>query len=300
MKLRRIIRRAAIIVLIVAVLSGGFNVYEKFVPTIDSKYSISSHTEKEFYLTAHRGLSGIAPENTCSAIAKAGKAGYYAAEFDIMPTKDGKWVLMHDDTVDRMTDGTGEVSSFTYEELQELKIDGGNGIENYPKLRINTLEEALLKCEDYSMRAMIEIKGGEPEDMASVLEIINSMNLKTEPLIIDFNSERLEAVRALDSKMELWYLVSKINDDSIAFAKEHNTALAFNYGKLKNYTRLKDAKEAGIKLAAWTVDSLPAADILIALGVKYITTNRILPKENGGSTPPPYTGIYNTSESAGG
>ena len=274
----KFLKRAVIAVAVIGILFGGFKVYFEAMPTANSRFMISSRSGKEFYLTAHRGLSGIAPENTCQAISEAGKAGYYAAEFDIMPTKDGVWVLMHDDTVDRMTDGTGEVSSFTYEELLELKIDSGNGIENYPKLRINTLEEALLKCEDYSMRAMIEIKGGEPEQMAQVLEIVEAANLKTEPLIIDFDSERLEELRALDGDMELWYLVSKIDEEDIEFAKQHNTALAFNFGKIRNYGMLSDAKNAGIKLAAWTVDILPVADFLISIGVNYITTNRILPE----------------------
>lgn len=278
MKFKKHLKRIAAVLVVIALLVSFPLVYPKINKTVDSEYSISSRTDKEFYLTAHRGLSSVAPENTGVAILKAGRAGFYAAEFDISITKDGKWVLMHDSTVDRMTDGEGEVSSFTYDEIQKLKIDNGNGIKNYPpKLRIRTLEEVLEVCDGYNMRAMIEIKGGEPGDMASVLEIINSMNLRTEPLIIDFNSERLDAIRELDSDIELWYLVSKIGDDSIEFAKQHNTALAFNHKKLVNYKMLGEAKNAGIKLAAWTVDLLPVADILVALGVKYITTNRILP-----------------------
>ena len=93
---------------------------------MNARFSVSALTEKEYYLTAHRGLSSIAPENTASSLEQAGKAGYYAAEFDIVPTSDGVWILMHDDTVDRMTDGEGEVSSFTYEEISKLKIDSGN------------------------------------------------------------------------------------------------------------------------------------------------------------------------------
>ncbi len=264
-------------VLILAVIAGAATAYVKLAPTVKSKYSVSSFSKSEYYLTAHRGLSGIAPENTGVALIEAGKAGYYAAEFDIMPTKDGVWVLMHDDTLDRTTNGTGEVCSYTYAELLEFNIDSGNGIENYPDLKITTLQEALDICEEYSMRAMIEIKGGESEDMPAVLEIVNAHNLQTEPLIIDFNSERLEALRKADSQIELWYLVSSIEEEDIDFSKAHNTALAFNFGKIRNYTMLDNAKEAGIKLAAWTVDCLPIMDILTSFDVKYITTNRILP-----------------------
>ena len=275
--IKKLLKRIAAVIIVIAIVISFPFVYPKINKTAESDHSISALRGKDFYLTAHRGLSGIAPENTGAAIIEAGKAGYYAAEFDISVTKDGRWVLMHDKTVDRMTDGTGEIGSFTFEEIQKLRIDSGNGISNYDNLKITTLEEALAICDEYSMRAMIEIKGGEPEDMAGVLDVIKSANLRTEPLIIDFNSDRVKALRELDKEIELWYLVSKISEDSIEFAKEHGTALAFNNLKLRNYRMLSQAKSEGIKLAAWTVDFIPVADILIALGVKYITTNRILP-----------------------
>ncbi len=271
--MKRIIKIIAVIVLIIAV----FNIIERIVPTISADLSISALTDKTQYFTAHRGLSNVAPENSAPALVEAGKAGYYAAEFDIVPTKDGVWILMHDDTVDRMTDGEGNVSDFTYAEIMELKIDSGNGIKNYPDLKIITLEEALDICEEYSMRAMIEVKGGNPEDMAAVLEIIKGKNLSVEPLVIDFNSERLSALRNADSGIELWYLVSKISDESIDFAEENNTAIAFNHKRIANFFKIDDVKNKGITCAAWTVDRLPAADILCFLGVEYITTNRILP-----------------------
>lgn len=278
MSSKNLLKHAVIAVVILGILISANLVYPGIIKTVSSEYSISSKTNKEFYLSAHRGLSAIAPENTDLAILEAGKAGFYAAEFDITLTKDGRWILMHDKTVNRMTNGEGEVSSFTFDEIRKLRIDGGNkSAENSDNLVVNTFEEALAVCEKYSMRAMIEIKGGEPENMAGVLEIIDSMNLKTEPLIIDFNSDRINAIREIDKDVEIWYLVSKISDDDIEFAKKHNTALAFNHKKFINYKMLGKAKDEGIKLAAWTVDLLPAADILIALGVKYITTNRILP-----------------------
>mgnify|MGYP003308943087 CR=1 FL=1 len=185
--------------------------------------------------------------------------------------------MIHDDTVDRTMSGTGEVSNLTYSELLEMTIDEGNGIENYPALKISTLDEALDICEKYSMRAMIEIKGGEPEDMKGVLDILGKREFEKEPLIIDFNEDRVSALRELDKEIEIWYLVNKIEDDTIEFAKENKTGIGFNFGIPKNYFRIKEAQSEGITLASWTVDFLPVLDILVALDVKYITTNRILP-----------------------
>ena len=271
--MKKIIKILIPIILVIALFFGA----EMIFPTISSGLSFTALSGKTVYYTAHRGLSNVAPENTAPALVEAGKAGYYAAEFDIVPTKDGVWVLMHDDTVDRMTNGEGKIGDYTYAEISELKIDAGNGIKNYPDLRICALDEALEICEEYSMRAMIEVKGGNPEDMAGLIETVNGKNLTVEPLIIDFNSERLEALRKADAEIELWYLVSKISDEKIAFAEENSTAIAFNHKKTANLFRIDDVNGRGIKTAAWTVDRLPAADILCALGVEYITTNRILP-----------------------
>lgn len=270
--MKRIIKAAVSLCIVIAMIA----VYANAVDTVNVRFSVSALTEKEYYLTAHRGLSSVAPENTAASLEQAGKAGYYAAEFDVAPTSDGVWVLMHDSTVDRMTDGEGEVSSFTYEEISKLKIDRGNGIENYPDEKIITIEEAISICRKYSMRPMIEVKGGEPEDMRGLLTQVILSGVK-DALIIDFNSDRLKELRRLDSSIELWYLVSKGDEETVEFAKENGTAIAFNHKKLVNYGMIKSAKQEGITLAAWTVDFLPFMDILTSLGVNYITTNRILP-----------------------
>lgn len=277
MKLKKLLFKTLKIILSLAIIAAVLVMYFKFNTTVSSDFTIASAKENEFYLTAHRGLSSVAPENTAPALEEAGKAGYYAAEFDIIPTKDGVWVMIHDDTVDRTMSGTGEVSSLTYSELLEMTIDEGNGIEKYPDLKISTLEEALEICKKYSMKAMIEVKGGSKEDMQSVLDIVNSKGMKNESLIIDFNEERISTLRKLDSELELWYLVNEIEAGTIEFAKENALGIGFNFGIPQNYFKIKEAQASGITLASWTVDLLPVLDILSALDVKYITTNRILP-----------------------
>ena len=66
---------------------------------------------------------------------------------------------MHDDTVDRMTDGEGKVSDFTYEEIGALTVDAGNNIDRYPGTRVPTLTEYLDVCKEYGMHPVIEING---------------------------------------------------------------------------------------------------------------------------------------------
>ncbi len=276
MKIKKFLLKLIKILAAIAVVAIAFNIYFKLTPTANSKFTLTSITKNEIHLTAHRGLSNIAPENTAPALEEAGKAGYYAAEFDIMPTKDGKWIMMHDSTVDRTMTGEGEVGSYTYNELLEMNIDYGSGIENYPNLKISTLEEALEICRKYSMRPMIEIKGGEAEDMQGILNILRSANVEN-AIIIDFNQDRIRELRRLDGEIDLWILTNKTNDKIIDFAKENNAMIGFNHLNPVNYFYINDAKRAGVSCGAWTVDRLAFLDILSLFGVDYITTNRILP-----------------------
>ena len=81
MKSKKTLSKIIKAVSVIAAVAVALVLYFAFNTTVGSKYTVASATKNEFYLTAHRGLSSVAPENTASAIEEAGKAGYYAAEF---------------------------------------------------------------------------------------------------------------------------------------------------------------------------------------------------------------------------
>ena len=120
---------AIVIILSIALGVVGIMVPHMYIPRISDLLSISSHTSHQPLMVAHRGLSGIAPQNSLPAVEKAIEYGYDGCEFDIHTTKDGHWVVIHNDTVDDMTDGEGNVEDFTLEEIREVRLDNGNGIE---------------------------------------------------------------------------------------------------------------------------------------------------------------------------
>ena len=107
----------------------------------------------------HRGDNTLAPENTVPAFTLAGQAGAWGIETDVYETTDGVFILSHDDDVSRMTDGTGKITEMTYAQTQECTIDAGSNIEDYPNLKMPTLEEYLTICRRYGCVACIEIKG---------------------------------------------------------------------------------------------------------------------------------------------
>ncbi len=93
---------------------------------------------------AHRGSTRYAPENTIPAMEKAIEFGFDYVEMDIRFTKDGVPVIMHDDTVDRTTNGKGKVADYTLEELKKLVVYGPPEMrEKFKDVRVPTFEEAL-------------------------------------------------------------------------------------------------------------------------------------------------------------
>ena len=84
---------------------------------------------------AHRGYSNYAPENSIPAFELAGKIGFWGIETDICETSDGQFVCMHDDTLDRTTNGSGAISDYTLDDLSQFQIDYGNYLDTNENLK---------------------------------------------------------------------------------------------------------------------------------------------------------------------
>ena len=106
---------------------------------------------------AHRGFSGKYPENTMLAFKKAEEVGCYGIELDVQLTKDDEIVIMHDETIDRTTSGTGNIRDYTYQEL--CLVDCYGKFEGkYDFQRIPTLREYLTWVKDTGLVTNIELK----------------------------------------------------------------------------------------------------------------------------------------------
>lgn len=103
---------------------------------------------------AHRGARTRAPENSIPAYIKAGQMGFdWAWIAVIRQSADGTWYVLHDDTVDRTTDGTGHFSDLTDAQIADIHLDEGANLEQFSadELRIPKLEEVIRICRKYGM-----------------------------------------------------------------------------------------------------------------------------------------------------
>lgn len=164
---------------------------------------------------AHRGCSQHYPENTLLAFEKAAQIkGLTGIELDIQLTKDGHIVVCHDEKVDRTTDGTGELRSFTLNELKKLRIDAGNG--KYEK--IPTIDEVLDLLEDkmrIGLKLNIELKNSvfPYEGMEEkIIELVHRRGIQNSIVYSSFSALSIERIRNLDSDSEAGILDVKVSD----------------------------------------------------------------------------------------
>ena len=224
---------------------------------------------------AHRGASGRYPENTLLAFRKARETGADAIEFDVRTSADGVPVVIHDETVDRTTDGTGPVAALPLSALREFNAGMGE--------RIPTLEEVL---DDTGTTPMIiEVK--ERLAAKAVVEMLQARGGESRSLVGSFDARDLVGFRragvpttAGRREVAWFWLASRIGAGAVRSQYE-----AFSVPPRYRGVRLVDARfvrlarRIGKPVHVWTVDDIPTATQLRVLGVAGIITN--LPEQMG-------------------
>lgn len=148
---------------------------------------------------AHRGASAYTPENTMLAFYTGLYMGANGIETDVQCTKDGVLVLFHDDTVDRMTNGTGNLADFTLAELKALDITR-NGLAD----KIVVFEDFLQHFAFRDMVFAVELKGPGVEEETA--DLLRKYNMAEKTVVTSFNLEYLKRFRAYAPEFETGYL----------------------------------------------------------------------------------------------
>lgn len=164
---------------------------------------------------AHRGCSQKYPENTLLSFAKASEIkGLTGIELDIQLTSDGTIVVCHDESVDRTTDGKGQVSSFSLSEIKKLRIDAGEG--KYE--RIPTIEEVFdLLDEKLKSGLMLNIElknsvvpySGMEE---KIIELVHKRGFEKNVIYSSFSALSVEKIKEIDADAKTGILDVKVSD----------------------------------------------------------------------------------------
>jgi len=230
---------------------------------------------------AHQGGEGLRPSNTLIAFENAVALGVDVLEMDVHSTADGALVLIHDDTVDRTTDGTGRVNDFTLAELQQLDAgeywtadDGATTPYRGQGVRIPTLDEVLTAFPQ--MKFNIEIKQVEPSIAASLCEALRAHDLTDRTLVASFHPTAMNEFRAACPEVA----TSMVEDEIRPFFILNTVFLAFQVpeysGSLHVLTPrfVRGAHGNNVAVHPWTIDDPADMARFLDMGVDGIITDR--------------------------
>ena len=227
-----------------------------------STIKLEKHTNTK--MIAHRGLSGLYLENTLSAFKAAGKKSYYGIESDVHVTRDGKFIIFHDDTTRRFSKINLEIEKTDYKTLRLLPIKFH---------RMPSLSEYIMCCKNYGKIAVLELKNSmSKESVIGIIDTISSLDYLKQTIFISFLKQNLMFVREINAHQTVQYLANKFDSKVFDTLCDNHFDLDIHYTAL-NQDIVDLCHDHCIKVNCWTVNEAADAERLIDYGVDYITTN---------------------------
>ena len=230
-------------------------------------------------IVAHRGGGLLAPENTLAAIRLARNLGFIGVEFDVKLTGDGIPVLMHDDTLERTTDGSGPVAEMSYQEI--AKLDAGTWFGNeFSGEPVPSFAAASALCREAGIWANIEIKpspGQERETGEAVARMTKLLWSGSHPLplLSSFSALALEAAAVESPELPRALLVVEASPNWLAqMDRLQCVALHISHRHL-DPALVKAVHNSGRGVLAYTVNDSETALEMLEWGVDAMVTDQL-------------------------
>lgn len=224
---------------------------------------------------AHRGASAYAPENTLEAFLLAAEQGADGVELDVQLTKDGEMVVVHDEEIDRVSDGSGFVKDYTLAELKILNFNKTHP--EYQDVKIPTLREVYEALKPTGMTINVELKTGifwYKDLEKKVLELTKEMEMEDRVIYSSFNHYSIAKILELDPKASTGILYADIIYDVMNYAKKIGTGAlhpATFHVQMADF--LQQYVESDLAVHVWTVNDKAEIERLMEAGVDAVITN---------------------------
>jgi len=230
-------------------------------------------------LCAHRGAGKLAPENTLAALRVGYAHGYRMVELDVKLAADGVAFLLHDATLDRTTNAKGRADALTWRELSQLDA-GAWQSPTYAGEPLPTLAAVARWARAHEVAVNIEIKpspGRERETGAAVAQDAAALwrKAKTAPLLSSFSPRALEAAGEAVAALPRAYLCDKFDDDTLPLAADLGCIALDMKHTLLTADAIKRARDARLRVVAWTVNDAARIAELHTLGVDTVITDAV-------------------------
>ena len=227
-------------------------------------------------ICAHRGRSGVFPENTIAAFEAAIELGVDFLELDVRRTADGEIICLHDPTVDRTTDGSGELSSLTLAEVQALDAGAWKGAE-HAGARIPLLREVV---EVIAPRLVVDIEIKQRGIAEQVAQIVQETGALRRVTVVSFDFDDLRTAKATAPALACGLITSGPEDEGVAGERALVSSalecganfISCAHGNITP-TLLRECQLMGLTLMAWTMDEPEDLQRMIDLGVGAVVSN---------------------------
>lgn len=225
-------------------------------------------------VVAHRGIYDGEPENTLRAFRAAVEAGVEFIECDCHLTADGCVAIIHDSTLERTTNGVGEVASWTMEELAGLDAGDGEGV---PAL------EQVLEVIDSKCQLLLEVKTNRQDKVypglpEAILEVLTAAGALERTVIQSFAKPYLKTMRSLSPEVRLGLLVMPwrmlLNYRYVEDVEDLGLELVVPHFIRTSRTLTEDLHDRGLKVFCWTVDNTGNLRDVTEAGADGVITNR--------------------------
>jgi glycerophosphoryl diester phosphodiesterase len=223
----------------------------------------------------HRGASGYFPENTMVAFEKAIEMGATGIETDVQMTKDGVLVLIHDEYVNRTTDGIGLVKGFTYKELKTL--NASNYMKEYStKTEIPTVEEFISFAKEKNITVNFEIKSGiilYPSIEENLINLIYKENFHKQVILSNFNHYSVKKCKEISNEIKTGILFMEALYMPEKYCNTVGADCIHPYFYAINKDLVEDAHKENLLVNPFTVNDENTMKMLLSIGVDGIITN---------------------------
>ena len=226
---------------------------------------------KSTKMIAHRGAAKVWVENSLPAFRNSAALSYWGIETDIHCTKDGNFIITHDDDTARVTGKSYVVEETDFDQLRNdarlLGLEGDDAI-------MPTLEEYISTCKSGNKICVLELKNRMPEEaIERIIEKIKALGYLERVVFISFSHTNMRIIRKLLPLQPIQFLISaKGFENGMALVREMPMDIDVQYTVVTK--ELVDEIHAmGHRINCWTVNDVAVAEELISLGVDYITTD---------------------------
>ncbi len=230
---------------------------------------------KRLLIYGHRGARGEAPENTLAGFHRAISAGVVRVELDLRLSRDGELVVIHDDTVNRTTNGRGAVAQLTAQEL--ARLDARRGGPDCPTPQpvpvIGRVLEEFPEILHFQLEAKPVSSAQRPLMAERLAALFREHALHPRATVTSFDAALLGAVHDCDARIPRGLITDRTRPDPLTLARELGVELLVLHWKLCTPARIAAAHASGLPVSAWTVNDAKVVRGLHAHGIDSVVTD---------------------------